>query len=791
MSTLRWFRKNNKKILAIATAALAFAFLLPTFAGRNQGRDLTGRVFGSLNDGKGGRIDITTGSLNLANRKMKSLEAVGLSFLLRPNLMDFQVTATRFPELALHQVLFADNRDSQMNRNFLFEYAQQGGLAMDREQMETVFQEINQLTGSEPAETALYFILLSEEARQRGIQTSEQEIDAVLRQCLMLGQQGYPVMTPQNAMKMNGLTESQFRSAVGDCLAILAYARAQTASQNISEPQLKKLLLDQECRNQVSGNFVIFPAFVFREQAGEPTEEQIQEQFNKFRTVLPGQTSDANPFGFGYRLENRVQTEYIRVDLKPLEQKLQMEFSALPASQRDQQLQKFWTDNPSLFTEEVTTKDEKGQDKTETRTVPFDEAAEKARQLLLEQNALTEATQIITKAKNLCGLVPEAGSAPADFSQIAAELTADTVPVEYHKTDFLSYTTAQGKPALSQSYLVQKQTRLRSLLAMLFSCEPLSKGPQSRLDPVPVKMMETIAPLVEYDYRDRPAAVLLARVTAVDPQRDPVSMDDDGTKGPASAASPENAQKSLLRNRVKQDWISGKSYEIAIQNARQFAQAAQADWKASLEKLNESLRKDQKKDQPEPPKPQETPKEQTPAPAADTAQSPTQPEASKTEPQPASEPAAKEEEKKEEKPAPTGPLREDSLQNLRQMNEQLQEMARQNMGDYFRNQMVRNWNLIRQAADYACKNNLTAPSAAPVVLEEPEQLRCVVYKDLQVKFPDEGQYLRKKPLLAQSLQILNQQRAALVYFNPNNIKLRSGYQEKRESDEPSGATTNP
>jgi len=357
MSTLRWFRKNNKKILAIATAALAVAFLLPTFAGRNQQRDFSGQVYGSMQDREGDRREITTGMLNLANRQLKALQMAGLSYWLQANFMDPNLYNYRFPELGLFQLLFADNRESQMNRRFLFEYAQQGGLARNPEQMEKVIQQINQLTGSEPGEAAIYFILLSEEARRMGLKTSENQIDDVIKQCMQIRQQGAPIALPQQAMQANGLTEKDFRSAVEKCLSILAYAHAQTSSQNVSEPQLKKLMLDMESREQVKGTFVSFNAYLFREQAGEPTEEQLQEQFEKYKNVLAGQTSETNPFGFGYRLENRVQTEMIRVDLKPVEQKLQMEFSALSAAERDQQLQKFWSENPSLFTREVTTKD--------------------------------------------------------------------------------------------------------------------------------------------------------------------------------------------------------------------------------------------------------------------------------------------------------------------------------------------------------------------------------------------------------------------------------------------------
>ena len=58
-----------------------------------------------------------------------------------------------------------------------------------------------------------------------------------------------------------------------------------------------------------------FNASYFANKEEIPSEETVAAQFDKYKANFPGEVSEANPFGFGYRLPDRVQFDYIALKL--------------------------------------------------------------------------------------------------------------------------------------------------------------------------------------------------------------------------------------------------------------------------------------------------------------------------------------------------------------------------------------------------------------------------------------------------------------------------------------------
>ena len=54
---------------------------------------------------------------------------------------------------------------------------------------------------------------------------------------------------------------------------------------------------------------------MFAETQDQPSEEKMSEHFKKYRTFSAGDINDKNPYGFGYKLPDRVRLEYIAVKL--------------------------------------------------------------------------------------------------------------------------------------------------------------------------------------------------------------------------------------------------------------------------------------------------------------------------------------------------------------------------------------------------------------------------------------------------------------------------------------------
>ena len=65
----------------------------------------------------------------------------------------------------------------------------------------------------------------------------------------------------------------------------------------------------------LDAEFVQLEASAFADKQQTPSEEAMLRQFNQYKENIPGDVSEANPFGFGYKLPNRVQLDYIALKL--------------------------------------------------------------------------------------------------------------------------------------------------------------------------------------------------------------------------------------------------------------------------------------------------------------------------------------------------------------------------------------------------------------------------------------------------------------------------------------------
>ena len=80
------------------------------------------------------------------------------------------------------------------------------------------------------------------------------------------------------------------------------------AAPVVSDVRLQNLA--EDLRHTVSVAAVLVDAGKFIDEVPEPTEEELQAHFEKYRDVRPGE----GEFGLGYRLEDRAQVEYLTLD---------------------------------------------------------------------------------------------------------------------------------------------------------------------------------------------------------------------------------------------------------------------------------------------------------------------------------------------------------------------------------------------------------------------------------------------------------------------------------------------
>lgn len=105
---------------------------------------------------------------------------------------------------------------------------------------------------------------------------------------------------------------------------------------------------------QVTMDAIVLDVDEFMAGLPEPTEEEIQAQFETYReTAVDTISADAgqlnNPFGFGYRLPDRVKLEYLAIESQRVQEKVLADVAAMPLRDRVRTLYERWKQSPDEF----------------------------------------------------------------------------------------------------------------------------------------------------------------------------------------------------------------------------------------------------------------------------------------------------------------------------------------------------------------------------------------------------------------------------------------------------------
>lgn len=167
------------------------------------------------------------------------------------------------------------------------------------------------LRRSAGAQADVAYALLLEEARKAGSGATDADIKDYLDLVQVSGAMYSSLLS---VLKAQGTTEARFRQSLSNWLAIRKAFEASLVRTPPSEQELEHLYRD--ITEKIGLKMVkISSEDLLKEVKGEPTDAQIDQQFNQHRTALP-QTyaaADLMSFGFGYRQPDRVKIAYILV----------------------------------------------------------------------------------------------------------------------------------------------------------------------------------------------------------------------------------------------------------------------------------------------------------------------------------------------------------------------------------------------------------------------------------------------------------------------------------------------
>jgi len=579
MNLVKWFRKNNKKVMAVVVIVLMIGFIGGSsisyiFQGHG-GRDKAVAFYG--------KHKINYYDREEARQELELLMRLGAAQVLQ---------AQDLRGIVLSELLFSQDRASAEVLDYARQMIQRNRYRVGDKQLSQIY--------ARTAPTDIYWILLREEARMAGIHVSNEDVGRLLTQVLPQLFNGQTYATVMQAMvNQFGRPESYILATFGKVLAVLQYAETICSVEAVTDVEVRHLASYEN--ETMNAECVQMKAAYFVDKNTTPSEAELTAQFDSYKSILPGEPSEANPYGFGYKLPDRLQLEYIALKLADVS-------SVVPAVAQEE-IETFYRNNRSrLFTEQVQTDPNDPNSPKVDRVKDFSEVAVDIREQLTLQKITTKAEQILIDARNVADekLAPlnsgeekpgieELKKGAADYQKIAEDFGVKYgVPLYYGRTGLLSAVDLQGDKYLGRLFLTGYGATPVRLAQILFSAEGFGERAVTLMSVPKVQLFRSIGPahdLSAASSRDLSDQIMtLVRVVEIQPTASPENLDvtySTRTLRVGDSAS-EDEDVFSVKEKVIEDLRKLATWDATKAKAQEFiAMATKDGWDSAVAKYNE------------------------------------------------------------------------------------------------------------------------------------------------------------------------------------------------------------
>jgi hypothetical protein len=585
MSLVRWFRKNNTKVMAVVVIVIMFGFigggtLLQQLSKRASGLHTTIAYF------EGSR-KITRQSLSDARRELDILRALRADALLQNQ--DLR-------GIMLGELLFTEQRTSPAILNHIKQTIRQYQYRISDKQINDLYRR------SVPS--SIYWMLLKDEAKSSGIMVSNEQTGELLGKVLPQMYQGRKYsQIIQDIMNQYGLPEQRLLEIFSDLLAIMQYAQMICSNEDITSTQITQAVAIE--RESISTELVEFESSVFTSTIAAPTPAAEQAHFDKYKKFVAGDVSNENPFGFGYRLPDRVQLEYIVVRLDDV--------APLVSAPTNQEKEDYYNRNRlQSFTEQVQTDPNDPNSPMINQTKSYAEVIDDITQQLLKNKINAEANRILQEAKtNTDPALDDTGTDPAkltteELKKMAGnyETTAEQLGKKYNlkiyagTTGLLSPEDTQQNEYLARLYVEGYGKNPISLSQIIFAVNDLTASELGPFDVSRPVMHQNVGPLKDLwgsqwsGFKDTSGQIIaLVRVIKTAKAAEPQSIGQTfSTKSLTFETDVKDDVEDVysVREKVTEDVKKLAAMETAKSKAEEFISLAAKDgWDGTIKKFNE------------------------------------------------------------------------------------------------------------------------------------------------------------------------------------------------------------
>lgn len=582
MNLVKWFRKNNTKIMAVVVIVLMVGFI----GGSSLSYILRGS--GGMHDTVawyGGRQHkIAPYDRMLARQEIEILQALRL---------DRWTRAQDLTGLLLSEILFTQTQAGATPiMEAIKQTVQQNRYRVSDKQLSEMYNR------TVPAD--IYWLLLRNEAESAGFHIRSEDIGEGLGQLIprLFDQQPYAtVMRAQ--VDHFGVPEDNILAAFGKLVAVLKYAETICSMESVTTSQIRYMAAAEG--ESMDVEFVRIEAASFADKETTPPQADLVAQFDKCKDVFAGAVSEANPYGFGYKLPARLQLEYIALKLKDV--------SSITKPPTAQEAEEYYQQNrDQLFTEKVPSDPNDPNSPRVSRVRGYAEVVDTIHTRLLRERIAAKAKQVLIEARSLADADLETGRSreqkPAleqlkkeagDYDKIAQDLGQKLNLALYSgRTGLLTAADIQQDKHLSNLFLTDYGYNPIRLSQVLFTVEELGGDAVTLMTAPTAEMYRSVGPAQDPSVAtasDLSGQIMaIVRIVDVKQAGPPESLDVTfSTKTLGIADDPEGKANNVfsVKEEVVDDVRKLAAWDTAKSKADEFAALAARDgWEQAVTEFN-------------------------------------------------------------------------------------------------------------------------------------------------------------------------------------------------------------
>lgn len=396
MHIVKWIRKNERKLMAWLVILIMISFVggygLQQFL-MYIGQGGAKHVVAVYGDGR----KIRVGEVQQAQQELEILKMLMADRML---LAFAQMYGDLTPQL-LELILFPDARMSGELRLQLHQIVERGQVDLKTEEIDAFF-------ASERHRPEMLWLLLKKEVEAVGYILSDAEAEGYLRQIVsgLTQNQLDPALLINRIIQQTKKTKEEIVQTFGMLVSIMNYADLVLGNYLVTTDEIRSHIA--RTMEKLSAQVLLLDADEWVQEQPEPSEEEIQKQFQMYRTTYPMTFSPENPYGFGYAVGRRIQLEYLLIRLDEIQKKIQK-----PSFE---ELEAYYSANLSKYqtTEPLDPNNPDAGSRTITR--PFAKVVHQIRQEMERQRAEDLASSILNEARQST----ESGWDKLDFDKVTA-----------------------------------------------------------------------------------------------------------------------------------------------------------------------------------------------------------------------------------------------------------------------------------------------------------------------------------------------------------------------------------